>query len=117
MGEQMLSSVAQGRLRASEADVGRARERRRQRRLGSMGALLAVPAVFLWVRILQGKGLDITQFSLPHVDPFMLIVGEKEAEANTASVREQAQGDMGAMSPLQFKELVQDRIRQQFAGL
>ena len=75
MGEQMLSSVAQGRLRASEADVGRARERRRQRRLGSMGALLAVPAVFLWVRILQGKGLDITQFSLPHVDPFMLIVG------------------------------------------
>ena len=49
--------------------------------------------------------------------PFMLIVGEKEAEANTVSVREQAQGDMGAMSPLQFKELVQDRIRQQFAGL
>jgi threonyl-tRNA synthetase len=49
--------------------------------------------------------------------PFMLIIGEKEAEANTVSVREQAQGDMGAMTPLQFKELVESRIAQQMAGL
>src|SRR5436190_13238681 len=49
--------------------------------------------------------------------PFMLILGEKEAEANTISVREQAQGDMGTMTPLQFKELVVSRITQQLAGL
>jgi threonyl-tRNA synthetase len=49
--------------------------------------------------------------------PFMLILGEKEAEANTISVREQAHGDMGTMSPLQFKELVSSRIAQQLAGL
>ncbi len=49
--------------------------------------------------------------------PFMLILGEKEAEANTISVREQAQGDMGTMTPLQFKELVSERIAQQLAGL
>jgi len=33
------------------------------------------------------------------------------------SVREQAQGDMGVMTPLQFKELVESRIQQQLAGL
>lgn len=49
--------------------------------------------------------------------PFMLILGEKEAEANTISVREQAQGDMGTMTPLQFKELVDARVAQQLAGL
>ncbi|MFT3885569.1 MAG: threonine--tRNA ligase [Flavobacteriales bacterium] len=49
--------------------------------------------------------------------PFMLVIGEKEAEANTVSVREQAQGDMGAMTPLQFKELVAARIQEQLAGL
>ena len=49
--------------------------------------------------------------------PFMLIIGEKEAEANTISVREQAQGDMGAMTPLQFKELVGERIAKQLSGL
>lgn len=49
--------------------------------------------------------------------PFMLILGEKEAEAGTVSVREQAQGDLGTMTPLQFKELVAARIQQQMAGL
>ncbi len=49
--------------------------------------------------------------------PFMLVLGEKEVEANTVSVREQAQGDMGTMNPLQFKELVSTRIAQQMAGL
>ncbi len=49
--------------------------------------------------------------------PFMLILGEKEAEANTISVREQAQGDIGTMTPLQFKELVTARIKQQLEGL
>ncbi|HNM70920.1 MAG TPA: threonine--tRNA ligase, partial [Flavobacteriales bacterium] len=49
--------------------------------------------------------------------PFMLIIGEKEAEANSISVREQALGDMGSMTPLQFKELVAERIAKQLSGL
>ncbi|HMZ49766.1 MAG TPA: threonine--tRNA ligase, partial [Flavobacteriales bacterium] len=49
--------------------------------------------------------------------PFMLIIGEKEAEANSISVREQALGDMGSMTPLQFKELVSERIAKQLSGL
>jgi threonyl-tRNA synthetase len=35
--------------------------------------------------------------------PFMLIIGEKEAEAGTLSVREHGQGDLGAMTPTAFK--------------
>ncbi|MBL7983746.1 MAG: threonine--tRNA ligase [Flavobacteriales bacterium] len=49
--------------------------------------------------------------------PFMLILGEKEVEANTISVREQAVGDLGSMTPIQFKELIGARIAQQMAGL
>jgi threonyl-tRNA synthetase len=43
--------------------------------------------------------------------PFMLIIGEKEAEAGTVSVREHGQGDLGTMSPGQFQELVKERIK------
>jgi threonyl-tRNA synthetase len=43
--------------------------------------------------------------------PFMLIIGEKEAEAGTVSVREHGQGDLGTMTPGQFSELVKERIK------
>jgi len=43
--------------------------------------------------------------------PFMLIIGEKEAEAGTVSVREHGQGDLGTMTPAQFSELVKERIK------
>ena len=49
--------------------------------------------------------------------PFMLIIGEKEAEAGLVSVREHGQGDLGTMSPIQFKELVKERVGQQLQGL
>ncbi len=45
--------------------------------------------------------------------PFMLIIGEKEAEAGTVAVREHGQGDLGAMTPDRFSELVKARIEQQ----
>ena len=45
--------------------------------------------------------------------PFMLVIGEKEAEAGTVAVREHGQGDQGTMTPAQFSELVQARIDQQ----
>jgi ATP-dependent Zn protease len=40
-----------------------------------MAAVLAVPAGWLWLRILTGNGVDLTRLSLPTVDPFLLIVG------------------------------------------
>jgi threonyl-tRNA synthetase len=36
--------------------------------------------------------------------PFLLIVGEKEAEAGTVSVRKQGEGDQGAVSVAAFGE-------------
>jgi threonyl-tRNA synthetase len=49
--------------------------------------------------------------------PFMLIIGEKEAEAGTVAVREHGQGDLGTMTPAQFGELVKARIDQQLQRL
>ncbi|MBL8001732.1 MAG: threonine--tRNA ligase [Flavobacteriales bacterium] len=49
--------------------------------------------------------------------PFMLILGEKEAEAGTVAVREHGQGDLGPMTPAQFSELVKARIDQQLQRL
>ncbi len=48
--------------------------------------------------------------------PFMLIIGEKEAEAGTVSVREHGQGDLGSMTPEAFKNLVEQRIAASLSG-
>jgi cell division protease FtsH len=62
-----------GLVDARGVDVGAARERARQRRLRTLAALLAVPAVFLWYRILSGAPFDV--FALPHVeDPFLYVI-------------------------------------------
>jgi threonyl-tRNA synthetase len=42
--------------------------------------------------------------------PFMLIVGEKEAENNEVSVRQRSEGDKGSMSIQAFSDLVQKAI-------
>jgi threonyl-tRNA synthetase len=47
--------------------------------------------------------------------PFMLIVGEKEAESNTISVRQRGKGDLGALSPESFAALVQTEIERELA--
>ena len=44
--------------------------------------------------------------------PFMLIIGEKEAFNNSVSVRQQGEGDLGAFSLDEFKELIQNKINQ-----
>jgi threonyl-tRNA synthetase len=41
--------------------------------------------------------------------PFMLIVGEKEAESNRVAVRVQGEGDRGAMTVSEFVELFRER--------
>lgn len=71
----MLGVVADGRLRASEADVGLSRERNRQRRLLKLAVLLGIPAVWLWFRILTDRGIDVTGIGLPRFDPFLMVVG------------------------------------------
>lgn len=72
---EALGMVAEGRIRAADADVGRARERSRQRRLLGLCVALSIPAAWLWLRILTGRAVDVTELSLPTVDPFLLIVG------------------------------------------
>ena len=43
----------------------------------------------------------------------MLIVGEKEQETKTLSVRRQGAGDLGAMSVEEFAKLVNDEVYEQ----
>ena len=45
--------------------------------------------------------------------PYMLIVGEKEQETKTLSVRRQGAGDLGAMSVEEFAKLVNDEVYEQ----
>ena len=47
--------------------------------------------------------------------PFMLIVGEKEAESNSISVRQRGKGDLGALSPESFASLVQNEMERELA--
>lgn len=42
--------------------------------------------------------------------PFMLVVGEKEEESGTVSVRKHGEGDLGAMTPEEFTRVVSDEI-------
>ncbi len=46
--------------------------------------------------------------------PFMLVVGEKEAEEGTVSVRERGKGDIGSMTVEAFANLVQKTIEKDF---
>ena len=45
--------------------------------------------------------------------PYMLIVGEKEQEAGTVSVRKHGQNDLGSMTVEEFIHLVQEEIKEQ----
>jgi threonyl-tRNA synthetase len=47
--------------------------------------------------------------------PYMLIVGEKEAENNTVSVRRHGQGDLGSLSTDDFISLVQKEVADSLA--
>lgn len=45
--------------------------------------------------------------------PFMLIVGEKEENSGTVSVRKHSKGDSGSMKPEEFATLIRSEINQQ----
>ncbi len=48
--------------------------------------------------------------------PYLLIVGEKEAEENAVSVRRQGEGDKGSMSILEFANFVNNEIEKQLSA-
>lgn len=56
------------------SDVAETREGKRRRRLKNLAVLLAIPTAFLWWRILSGEGLALTDFRLPQVDPFLVVI-------------------------------------------
>lgn len=45
--------------------------------------------------------------------PYLLIVGEKEAEAGTVSVRRQGEGDIGTMKMEEFVDFIQNEVKNQ----
>jgi threonyl-tRNA synthetase len=49
--------------------------------------------------------------------PYLLIVGEKEAETETVSVRKQGGGDLGSMTLEGFEELIKTEVKEQLKGL
>ncbi|MGJ7442341.1 AAA family ATPase [Aquipuribacter sp. MA13-6] len=67
-----MSAPAPTTRRRSSADVGIARERLRQRRLGKVALLLLPLLAWMWFRIIIGAPFFP---QLPAVDPFLLIVG------------------------------------------
>ena len=47
--------------------------------------------------------------------PYLLIVGEKEEESGTVSVRKQGDGDKGTMKPTEFVDFVNEEIKKEIA--
>jgi threonyl-tRNA synthetase len=48
--------------------------------------------------------------------PYLLVIGEKEAEAGTVSVRRQGEGDRGVMRPEEFISLVKGEIKKEIGN-
>ncbi len=49
--------------------------------------------------------------------PYLLIVGEKEAESETVSVRRQGEGDKGTMTNNEFADFITKEVKEQLSGL
>jgi len=49
--------------------------------------------------------------------PYLLVVGEKEAETETISVRRQGQGDQGSMTVEEFAQKVKNEVNEQLSNI
>jgi threonyl-tRNA synthetase len=49
--------------------------------------------------------------------PYLLIVGEKEAESDSVAVRRQGEGDKGTMTITEFAGFIEKEVRDQLSGL
>lgn len=56
------------------SDVAVSRERKRRSRLRSVAIVLGIPLAYLWLRVLLGNPLDVTNLSFPRMDPFLVVV-------------------------------------------
>ena len=56
-------------------------------------------------------GYKIRQAQMEKV-PYMLIIGDKEAEDGTVAVRKRGEGDIGSMKPEEFLKMVQEDIEE-----
>lgn len=72
-GRSLLTDAGVGRLVASDADVGAARERRRQVALRRLTLGLGVVMAWLWWRLLSGDPVDVGSWRLPTLDPFLVM--------------------------------------------
>jgi threonyl-tRNA synthetase len=61
-------------------------------------------------------GRKIRDNELKHI-PYLVIVGEKEAETNTLSIRKQGEGDKGTMEIDAFVNLLKTEVRDQLSGI
>jgi cell division protease FtsH len=61
-------------VRASNADVGTARERARLRRLRNLALVLGIPTAFLWYRILIGEPLNLLAGPGMPDDPILYVI-------------------------------------------
>ena len=59
-------------------------------------------------------GRKIRDSEMKHI-PYLLIVGEKEFESNTVSVRRQGEGDQGSMTVDSFAEFIGKEVSEQLA--
>jgi threonyl-tRNA synthetase len=48
--------------------------------------------------------------------PYLLVIGEKEEQAGTVSVRKQGEGDRGVMKPEEFIDLVKEEIKKEIGN-
>jgi threonyl-tRNA synthetase len=49
--------------------------------------------------------------------PYLLIVGEQEAENKSVSVRKQGDGDKGSMSHQEFADFIKAEVKEQLSSL
>lgn len=61
-------------------------------------------------------GYKIREAQLQKV-PYMLILGDKELEANNISVRSRKEGDLGAMEVVDFLNKVKEEINKKISSL
>lgn len=57
----------------------------------------------------ESLGKKIREAEMARI-PYLLIIGDKEMQANTVSVRERSKGDAGQMTPEKFTEKVKEEI-------
>ena len=55
-------------------------------------------------------GYKIREAQLEKI-PYMLVIGEKEVQTNTASVRSRIQGDIGQIKIEEFEKILQQEIK------